>query len=253
MDTVPEMCQSPAMAPPDEHASFPTTHWTLVEIVKSPDTKQAAYALEQICEHYWYPIYAFLRRSGKTAHDAEDLTQMLFQRLVAGDALAQVQRERGRLRSFLIAMVRQLISRQARHEQAEKRGGVEIKLSLDEVDADDRYLHEPLDLRDPELLFHRAWARQLVETVRKAMHDSFTRTGRAETYQWLEPYLGYEEKPAPFTKLGVRLGCTEQAARVMVHRLRGKFRELLEVEIARTVAQPEDVAAEMAWLREVLR
>ncbi len=241
------------MPPAERHTDFPTTHWTLVEVVKSTDTKQAAVALEKICERYWYPIYAYLRRAGHSAHDAEDLTQTLFQKLVADEAILQVQRERGRLRSFLIGMLRQVISHQARHHNADKRGGGATHFSLNETVADERYTLEPADKLDPELLYDRAWAMQLLETVRGELRASFTRTGRADAYEVLEPYLGWDDAPAPFAELGERLGSNENAARVLVHRMRKKFRELLEEEVSRTVAQPEDIKAEMEWMRQVLR
>lgn len=233
--------------------SFPTTHWTLVQIVKGDDPKQAAMALEDICARYWYPVYAYLRRSGHSGPDAEDLTQMLFQKLVADDALKLARQERGRLRSFLIGMIRQVISRQNRHDRAEKRGGGHPVLSLDETVADERYALEPADLRDPERLYDRAWAMQLLETVRAALRASFINNNRLADYEMLEPYLGWDDAPAPFADLGRRLGSNETAARVLVHRLRKKFRELLESEISRTVVNEEDIAAELEWMREVLR
>ena len=236
----------------DHDASFPPTHWTLVDIVKGKDTKQAALALENICGQYWYPVYAYLRRTGKSAEDAEDLTQMLFQKLVADEALQQVQQERGRLRSFLIGMIRRVISRQDRHDDAEKRGGGHTILSLDETAADGRYANEPADLLDPERLYDRAWAMQLLETVRLKLRESFVHNSRLADYEVLEPYLGWDDAPAPYAELAERLNSNENAVCVLVHRLRKKFRELLEAEIARTVVNVEDVEAELAWMREVL-
>lgn len=239
--------------PDAEHASFPTTHWTLVQIVQGTDKKLSAMALEDICSRYWYPIYAYLRRAGRSPHDAEDLTQTLFQKLVADDAIQQVQQERGRLRSFLIGMIRRVISHQNRHDSAAKRGGDATLISLDEAMAAERYSHEPADGFDPERLYDRAWAMQLMASVRRQLRDAFANTGRLDSYEALEPHLGWEDSPAPFAELAARLNTSEGAVRVLVHRLRKKFRELLETEIARTVVRPEDIAAELAWMREVLR
>lgn len=223
-----------------------------MDIVKSADPQQAAQALETVCGRYWYPIYAYLRRSGQPAQDAEDITQMLFQRIITEDALQQVRREKGKLRTFLLSIVTQVISRKNRHQSAQKRGGNVIAFSLDEALADKAYEHELADTLDPERLFQRAWARQLLETVRTKLKDSFLRTGRAGAYQHLERYLGLEDTPGPFAELGTQLGCNEAAARVAVFRLRKKFRELLEQEVAKTVLQPSDVQDEMNWLREAL-
>lgn len=225
----------------------------MVDIVKSADPQQAARALEAVCSRYWYPIYAYLRRSGQQAQDAEDITQMLFQKLVSEDAIQQVQREKGRLRTFLLALVTQVLSRKIRHETALKRGGQAPVFSLDEAMANQLYEHELSHSLDPERLFQRAWARQLLETVRENLRSSFTRTGRAKAFDHLEPYLGWDDSPAPFAELGTHLGCNETAARVTVHRLRKKFREMVEQEVAKTLSQPGDLEEEMAWLREVVR
>lgn len=240
------------MPVPDRNPDFPETHWTLVETVQGADKKLAEVALEHICEQYWYPVYAYLRRAGRSAEDAEDLTQMLFQKLVVDDALQLAQQERGRLRSFLIGMIRQVISRQARHNDAQKRGGGRPVLSLDETVADGRYAHEPADLQDPERLYNRAWAMQLIDTVRLKLRDSFARNQRLTDYEILEPYLGWEDAPAPYAELGLQLKSSECNARVLVHRLRRKFRDLLEAEVAKTVVSRQDIAEELAWMREVL-
>lgn len=224
-----------------------------MDIVQNSDKQQAAAALEAFCARYWYPIYAYLRHSGQSAHDAEDITQSLFERLLKDEALQKARPEKGRLRFFLLAMVSQVISRKTRHENAAKRGGGAQTFSLDEATADERYAHEFADTLDPERLFHRAWARQLLESVREHLRASFIRTGRVKAYEHLEPYLGWDDSPAPFAALGELLGCSEEAARVTVHRLRKKFRELLEKEIAKTVSEPGDVQEELEWLREALR
>jgi RNA polymerase sigma factor (sigma-70 family) len=239
--------------PDTRHASFPTTHWTLVQIVQGSDKEQSARALEDICSRYWYPVYAYLRRSGRSPHDAEDLTQSLFQKIVADEAILHVQQERGRLRSFLIGMIRRVISQQNRHEGAAKRGGDATLLSLDDVMADERYSQEPADVLDPERLYERAWARQLMESVREKLRESFANAGRIESFDALEPHLGWDDAPAPHAELAARLNLKEAAVRLLVHRLRKKFRELLEEEIARTVVRAEDIETEIEWMKKVMR
>jgi RNA polymerase sigma factor (sigma-70 family) len=241
------------MADEDRDSNFPTTHWTLVQVVKSKDPKRAAVALEELCSRYWYPIYAYLRRSGSSAHDAEDLTQMLFHKMLADDTLRFVQQERGKLRTYLIGLLRQVISKQVRHNHADKRGGGQTLLSLDETDADQRYRHEPADLRDPERLYEHAWAMQLLDTVRSKLRESFISLNRLADYEALEQHLGWENSPTPYAELAATLGSNENAVRVLVHRLRKKFRDLLEAEISKTVVEPEDVAREIEWMKEALR
>jgi RNA polymerase sigma factor (sigma-70 family) len=232
---------------------FPTTHWTLVNVVQGKDPKQAAQALEEICSRYWYPVYAFLRRSGRSAEDAEDLTQMLFHQLLEDDSLSQVRQDRGRLRNFIIGVLKRLLSDQARSHRTAKRGGGLTLVSLDEMSPDERYLHEPAASHSPEHLYDRAWALQLLESVREKLRASFINNHRLAEYECLEPYLGWDDAPAPYAELGQRLGSSETAARVLVHRLRKKFRQLLEAEISRTVVNEEDIARELEWMREVLQ
>lgn len=236
----------------DRDESFPTTHWTLVQIVKSDDRAQSAKALEAICTRYWYPVYAYLRRSGRSAHDAEDFTQALFEKLVRDDVLPQVQRERGRLRSFLIGVLKQVISRQQRHDAAEKRGGGVTMFSLSE-DAGERYAGEPLYIDDPEKLFDRAWARELLETVRSRLKQAFADNQKAREYEVLEPCLGLGDELPPCAELARQLGSAEGKVRVVIHRLRKKFRDMLEQEIAKTVVDPADIGEEMEWMRMVLK
>jgi RNA polymerase sigma factor (sigma-70 family) len=231
---------------------FPVTRWTLVRAVQDGDPATVEQAMAQICERYWYPIYAYLRRSGKAAHDAEDLTQAFFAHLIASDAIPQVRQEGGRMRSFLLGSLKHLLSDQARHDNAQKRGGLERHVSFDEMEADERYNNEPRDARDSETLFARAWAQDLIANVRGKLRAAFEITGRAQVFETLLPFLMWDEEPPSHREIAQKLGCSEASSRVQIMRLRHKFRELLEEELACTVLAPEDIPGEIAWLRTVL-
>lgn len=231
---------------------FPTTHWTLVDAVQAGTAEQAAKAMETICREYWFPIYAYLRRSGRSPHDAEDLTQAFFERLIADDVIQHACRERGRLRTFLLAVLVRLLSDVGRHNAALKRGGGQRLVSFDEMEAEQRYALEPQDSRDPEQIFLRAWAGNLVQGVRGKLREAFEAEGRMEMFRMLDPYLGSEDDQPPYEGLASTLGSSPGAVRLLVHRLRKKFRTLLEGEIARTVMKPEDIAEELNWLRQVM-
>lgn len=153
-------------------ADFPTTHWTLVQAVQSGGPEEAARAMETLCEGYWYPIYAFLRRSGYAEPDAEDLTQGFFHRLVTEEALQTACQETGKLRSYLLGVLRRLLSDEARREAAQKRGGGAPHVSFDGLGAEERYAVEPEDIRDPEWLFAQSWARQLLTDVREKLRQA---------------------------------------------------------------------------------
>ena len=247
----------PFCMPDNRHAPFPTTVWTMVHVAQGSDRHLAALALEELCRLYWYPVYAYLRRSGRSPEDAEDLAQLTFQHLVTHSSLDDFRQERGRLRSFIIGIVRQVVSRHTRHFNAQRRGGGQAPIPLDQIAASARYasdLAEPADTLDPLRLFERAWAMQTLETVRQKLRASFVKMGRLAVYETLEPCLGWGgDPPATFADLAQRLGSNEGAVRVLVHRLRKKFQDLLQQEIARTVADPADIPAELEWMRAVLR
>jgi RNA polymerase sigma-70 factor (ECF subfamily) len=245
------MPESP-LARDAQTSSFPTTHWTLVQTVQSGRPEDAARAMEEICRHYWYPIYAFLRRSGHRQHDAEDLTQAFFERLVSAEAMQSVRREGGKLRSYLLGVLKRLLADQHRRDSAQRRGGGLTRLSFDEMAAEERYRLEPQDKHDPEWLFAHAWARELFTGVQSKLHEAFVTTGRAEAFEVLLPFVTCET-PAPSQReIAQKLGATETAAGVLVFRLREKFRALLREAISDTVLTPEEVPGEMAWLQSML-
>lgn len=208
--------------------------------------------MAQLCERYWYPIYAFLRRSGRSAADAEDLTQAFFQRMIERDTIRSMQHEDTKLRSFLLGCLKQTLSDQARHDNADKRGGKLALESFDEMEAAERYDNEPQDTRDPERLFAQAWAHELFAGVREKLKDSFTQSRKAEVFDVLLPFITMAEEPPSYREVAAGMGSSEASVRILVFRLREKFRELLREEIAQTVVTAEEVDAELAWLHGVL-
>lgn len=233
-------------------SSFPVTRWTLVHALQGENTAEAASAMDKLCQDYWYPIYAFLRRSGRSAHDAEDLTQAFFQKLITEDTIHTARKEAGKLRSYLLGVLKRFLSDQARHHNAQKRGGGVPDLSFDEMQAENRYAGEPQDIRDPELIFSRAWAHELLAGVREKLRKSFGATGRAETFNILLPFLMWDDEPPSHREIAQQIGKSEAASRILIHRLRAKFRDVLQEEVAQTVLTPEELPEEMAWLQEVL-
>lgn len=231
---------------------FPATHWTMVQSAQQGTPEQAAKAMEAICRDYWFPIYAYLRRSGRAPHDAEDITQAFFERLVSDDAIKAARQDRGKLRTFLLTLLVRLLSDQGRHDRALKRGGGKTMVSFDDMAAEERYAREPRDNRDPEQIYLRAWAGDLLHGVRETLRRAFADEGRLEMFVALDPYLGSEDSQPPYDELAAKLGSTPGAVRLLVHRLRKKFRALLECEIAKTVTMPEEIEEELAWLCQVM-
>ena len=230
---------------------FPTTHWTLVMRVREGGAVRQA-ALEELCALYWYPIYVFLRRRGYPQHDAEDFTQGFFLKLLGDESLSGVDENKGRLRTYLLQHLKRHLTDQKRFDGALKRGGGLKTISFEAWHAEERYAREPLDLRDPERLFTRAWANELLAGVREQLRADFADAKRPEAFEILLPYLLLDDDPPSYREAAAQLRATEISVRLMVCRLRAKFRELLREEVARTVGTPEEVAGEMEWLKSVL-
>ena len=221
-------------------------------MIQRGTVKEAASGLQEICRLYWYPIYAYLRRKGFSAHDAEDFTQEFFQELISEDALLTVRKERGSLRGYLLGVLQRVLADDARHRTAQRRNPGLPLLSLDELAAEDRYGREPQDVRDPEKLFAQAWAHEVFAAVRGRLGEAFAEAGRSKVFETLLPFLTCEEPPPSQREIAEKLGVSENAAGILVFRLRQTFRELLREEIATTVLSTEEIPAEMAWFQSML-
>lgn len=230
---------------------FPATRWTLVGRLRGGSEEEASRALNELCRHYWYPVFALLRHGGHAPHDAEDLTQGFFAALVADRTLLHADPGRGRLRNFLHGALKRFLTDEYRHRTAKKRGGGAAILSFERDDAEHRYQTGPVDERDPEKLYLAAWARSLVDRVRQKMSAGFA--GGAEVYGSLAPFIEGDMTEMPYRELAAKLGQTESGARVLVHRLRQRFRELLTEAVRQTVESPGEVEDELAWVLTVLR
>lgn len=236
----------------DTSASFPTTHWTLVEAVQSGDPTTVARAMEDLCKGYWYPIYAFLRRSGHSQADAQDFTQAFFHRLITEEAILMARQENGKLRSYLLGVLKRLLSDHGRHHAAQRRGGGVAHVSFDAMEAEERFSCEPLDGGDPESVFTRAWANDLLAGVRGKLRTAYESAGRTEVFDLLLPFLMWDDDPPSHREIAEKIGSSETATRILIHRLRVKFRSLVREEVARTVLSPDEIPAELAWLQSVL-
>jgi DNA-directed RNA polymerase specialized sigma24 family protein len=230
---------------------FPTTHWTLVMRVREGGvTRQSA--LEELCGLYWYPIYAFLRRRGFPQHDAEDLTQGFFLKLLGDETFDAADADKGRLRTFLLSSLERHLADQQRRQFALKRGGGQQLIAFDELRAEERYALEPQDHRDPEWLYTRAWAHLLLDGVRDRLRANFAETGRTEVFEVLLPFLLLDDAPPSYRDVAHHLDASETAVRLLVFRMRANFRDFLREEVARTVSTPAEVAGELTWLKSVL-
>lgn len=212
----------------------------------SPDVQEA---LSTLCETYWYPLYAFLRRRGYSADDAQDLTQAFFARLLEKHTLRHADPARGRFRSFLLASLRNFVANEHDRDTARKRGGGTPRLSLDLIAAEQRFQLEPAIDETPERVFDRLWALTLLDKVLARLQaETSARAAKTAAFDQLKPYLTGDEPQLSYAETASRLGMSEGAVKVAVHRLRRRFRELLRDEIAHTVSAPEEVDIELRHL-----
>jgi RNA polymerase sigma-70 factor (ECF subfamily) len=210
------------------------------------DSGQARKALAHLCETYWYPLYAFVRREGHAPDDAQDLTQEFFARLLEKNWLEAVDREKGKFRSFLLAAVRHFLANEWDRAHRLKRGGGVNIVSLDAQTAEDRYALEPADSMTADRIFERRWALTLLEQVLAGVRREFVAAGRETLFEELKVALTGGK--VPYAEVAARLNLSEGAVRVAVHRLRVRYRELLRAEIAETVSAEEEIDAEVQHL-----
>jgi RNA polymerase sigma factor (sigma-70 family) len=244
-----ELRDPPASARPGQ---FTTTHWTVVLDASGAGTAQATAALEQLCQVYWYPLYAYARRRGSSSQDAEDLVQGFFARLIEKQFLKGIERDGGRFRSFLLTSFNHFTGDERDRVSRLKRGGGQEVISLDAESAEERYRLEPADLQDPEKIFERRWALTVLEQVLARLKSELDSEGRSALFERLQ-HVVVGERGLPLAEIGAELGLSEGAVAVTVHRLRRRYRRLLQEEITRTVGNPAQVATELAHLLAVLR
>lgn len=232
---------------------FATTHWSVVVAAADEDSSRARQALEELCRAYWYPLYAFVRRSGQREHDAQDLVQGFFAACLEKGYFRSADRQRGRFRSFLLLALKRFMANEWDRERAAKRGGGETPISLDALAAEQRYALEPVDTWTADRLYERRWATTLLERVLHRLRDEQRAAGRGAVFEALKDFLGGVGRGTPYAELAAQLGMTEGAVKVAVHRLRERYRELLEREIGHTVGSPGEIEEERRHLLAALR
>jgi RNA polymerase sigma factor (sigma-70 family) len=248
------MADSPNMGPTSSmDGGFVTTHWSVVMMAGKGESAQAADALGQLCHTYWYPLYAYVRRQGLAAQDAEDATQEFFARFMAKEYFGRADPTLGRFRSFLLACLKNFLAEQQRQRRRLKRGGGQTIVSWDSCTAEERYGLEPMDPMTPEQVYDRRWALTLLETVLARLADEQSAAGKQEVFAQLKGYLWEEAGGTSYAETAARLNMTEGAIKVAVHRLRRRLRDLLREEVAQTVASGEDVDEELRHLIGAIR
>ncbi len=227
-------------------ATFTPTHWSVVLAAAGQcDSTHARDALEKLCRNYWVPIYAFVRRQGHSPHDAQDLTQEFFARLLEKNYLAGADRAKGRFRSFLLASLKHFLANEWDKATAKKRGGGQIPISIEASAAESSIGLEPADPATAEKIFERRWALALLEQVLKRLREEYTSDGKEQQFERLKSTLTEASRSVSYAQIALELNTSEGAVKVAVHRLRQRYRELLRAEIADTVSSADEVEDEI--------
>jgi RNA polymerase sigma factor (sigma-70 family) len=234
----------------EHHQPFPPTQWSVVLSARADDSEESSRALQQICQTYWLPVYAFARSQELSPPDAEDLTQNILSDLLDRHAFEQVTAEKGKLRSFLRVATKNYLCNDLKKAHRLKRGGGAMVLTLDYEDAEQRCLLNAADDETPDRLFDRHWAINLLHRTMERLEATYTGEGKKEVFAVLKEVLGQKGGGPRYEDLATQLGMSEGAIKVAVHRLRKRYRRLLKEEIARTLddESPEAIEEEIHHL-----
>jgi RNA polymerase sigma factor (sigma-70 family) len=231
-------------------SAFPTTRWTLVIAAADPGQQESRSALTSLCEGYWYPLYAYVRRCGYSADQAQDLTQEFFVRVLEGRYLDRADPEKGRFRAFMLTSLKFFLADEGDRGRAQKRGGGTV-LTLEFSSGEERYQREPAHNETPEWIFEQRWALSMLDRVMDRLRDEFLQHGKLDHFNRLKIFL-LDQATTPYAAVAREMGTSEGALKVAIHRLRKRYRDLFRREIAETVADNADVESELRFLADAL-
>lgn len=233
--------------------SFSATHWSVV-IAAGAATSDShrRRALEELARTYWFPLYAFVRRRGLSPDAAEDLTQDFFARLLEKQSLTQVDRTKGKFRSFLLASLKNFLANEYDKAQTRKRGGQSAVIAIDSLSAEARYALEPVDTITPERVFEQRWAWAVLDRVLQLLRERYEADGQGALFDAIKGTLTGRPEAGDYAEIGLTLNMQTGSIAVATHRLRRRYRQLLRDEIAHTVAEPEHIDEELQYLLRCL-
>ena len=254
------MNRNPLGPPPDSRGDaarnagvFASTHWSVVIQAGAPAATESFAALDRLCRQYWQPLYYFVRRRGYGEHDAQDLTQGFFARLLEKGLVGAADRERGRFRTFLLTALENYLANEWDRANRQKRGGGQQVFSLDEsANAEEGYQLLPPDTNTPDQIYDRRWAQAVLEAVLRRLRDEFQDRSGNQRFDALKEFVFSDRGETSYIEAAARIGLSGPATKSAIYRFRQRYGELLADEIAQTVARPEDVDQEISYLLEVL-
>jgi len=241
------------MNPSQGNQAFPPTRWSLVVDAREGADEQQRNALAQLCEAYWFPAYAFIRRTGTPAEDAKDLTQGFFLDFLKRDTFTKADPELGRMRSYLLNALKRFLAKSHASHVAKKRGGGEIPVSIEATQAEGLYLAEISDHLTPDLLFERRWATALFQRSFARLRDHFEHLGKLEVFHHLKVFLAKESKESSYLEAAEQLGMSEGNVGVTVFRMRQRFRKIIEEEVRDTLVDEQEFEDELNHLQNIFQ
>lgn len=234
-----------------QNPNFQTTHWSVVVAAGKSQSAESNAALSQLCERYWYPLYVFARKKTGDNHRAQDLLQAFFAQLLEKKFVGHADQTQGKFRTFLITALSRFMNNQWNREQTIKRGGGLNKLSIDLESGERRYLQAPSHSVTAEALFDRQWALQLLDQVVNRLRNEYHHDGKLDQFDQLKPTIVADETKLPYSQVAAKLKTSEANVKVLVHRLRHRYRQILCEEISQTLCDNEEIDAEIAQLFDV--
>ena len=233
-------------------SQFATTHWSVVLAAGDSESPGSREALEKLCQTYWYPLYAFIRRNGRPPEDAKDLTQAFFERFLEKRYVKEVVQAKGRFRTFLLTTLKRFLCDEFDRATAAKRGGGVSIIPLDALDAESRLNQAAAASQTPESVFDGAWAETVIQTCVERLHGEYQAENKAAQFVELKRYLSRPAEAGAYTATARALGLSVEAVAMAVLRLRLRYRVLVRAEVANTVATPAEIDDEMRYLVELL-
>ena len=238
--------------PMAESGQFTTTHWTVVLQAGESGSAGAHQALSRLCQTYWSPLYAYIRREGYLPEDARDLTQEFFFRFLQRDSLAGVNPAAGKFRSFLLACLKHFLANERERAHAQRRGGGLPTIPLEPGDAETRYAIEPSDGLAPDVLFDRHWAFAVIERTLETLRQEHVGRDKGLTFEDIEGFLPRGRGRASRSELAAKHGMNMNAVDTAIHRVRQRFGALLRLEVRQTVSSVSEIEEEIRYLISIL-
>jgi RNA polymerase sigma-70 factor (ECF subfamily) len=227
---------------------FTTTHWSVVLAAGVGNSARGEAALEQLCKAYWYPLYAHVRRRGYGVEDAQDLTQEFFARILEKKSIANADQEKGRFRSFLLGALKHFLADAKDRAQTLKRGGGQIIIPLDPLQAEKKLREEPAVQLSPDILFDRQWALAVLERATAVLREEYRTAGNSAVFEQLKFYLTAEKADTSYAEVAARLDLSESAVKSAIYRLRQRYYARVREEVAQTVSDSEELEGELRHL-----